>query len=463
MKITKTTERGETTISDEPTDERRRLIEVRDRLQTIVDRDNSGDWVWWWVAEDAFELPDHTLARLEEAGPAVTSFFRAAGRLFDRHAWVRERIEKRISPAYQRLNRARPGELPLLPRPDVVPDEEWNPVFVELEITVCARAETTAMAELYELPEEHRLVTHYARLFEERWPGKTLGLLAAPHPFWSDLPNDAAGLAAKLRRQGIDVVLLTGEELPLLRYDGKTLWLCSKTGPPRPIHVVDRFIDIYEIAELQHPGMQALLDAWVDGAIDAMNTFNQSLDEKEWLALFWDARLRDEWRDLLGDRHDALLREMIPRTYRLKADLQVDLPGGETLSVLRLGELPPQKRRFLVKESGTSPTSSGAQSVQPLDELSHEEATELLEELCEADTPWVLQQIVRSPEVEFTALNPETEEVVHQTGAHVKLSPFYVDGHLSDIKFIASNAQLAVNNKECVETVVRRRASEEEL
>lgn len=459
MKLTPGHTAPETQTSVEDTPLRQKLVAMHGELEAMIRRDNPGDWLWWWIAEDAFELPAHAAATLERAGPALAAFFEAANALFYRDEAIQRRLEKTLSPLYAKLNRARPDELPVMPRPDVVLDAQLRPRLVELEITVCARADTTVMSEFYGLDEANQLVRHYVDHFNRRWPNKRLAILAAPHPFWSDLADDANGFVTRLKREGLDVVLLTGAKLPLLRFDGEHLVLCGET--PRPIHVLDRMSDIYELAEWQHPGMGAIVDAYLAGRLDTVNAFKQFLDEKEWMALFWDARLRDDWQALLGE-HDALLREMIPRTWRLEPGLIVELADGRQLPVEDLGALEPETRHFIIKESGTSSTSSGAQSVRVLSELEGEEVKDLLaERLARPDSPYILQEIVDSVRIDFTALNPDGRVVVRQRGARVKLSAFYVDGALTDIKFIASNNQFTVNDSQCVEGIIRRPAAEE--
>ena len=457
MKLQIGQERIETRLSRQDSPQRRRLLQVKRELEAKLERDNPGEWLSWWIAEDAFELPAHVIDKLRRAGPAIKAFFTAANRLFLREPWVQERLEKHLSPNYALLNRAQPDAIPWLPRPDVVLDSNWQPKIVELEVTVCARFDTAAMAEQYGLDPEHGLVRNYAEHFKRRWPSKTLGLLATPHPIWWYIIDEAIPFVARLRREGVDALVLGGEELARLRFDGQRLLLRQDDGSEKQIHVFDRLIDIYEIAELQHPGMAPLLDAYLAGAVSSVNTCKQFLDEKEWLCLFWDPRLRDTWGAELGETHDALLRDMLPRTWRVTAGLTVELPAGRSVAIEQLAALPAAQRPFVLKESGTSSTASGAQTLQVLSEMSADEVRDALQErLHDQARPYVIQEIIDSPRVGFTALNPnDGDAVVTEGGARIKLSVFYVDSRMTDIKFIASNADLAVNNRDCVEGMVR--------
>ncbi|MFM1891886.1 MAG: hypothetical protein RLZ44_963, partial [Pseudomonadota bacterium] len=411
MKLQPGLDKVETLVSRQDSAERRRLLQVKCELGQKLVRDNPGEYVSWWIAEDAFELPAPVIDKLRRAGPALQAFFRTANGLFQREPWIQRRLEKRWSPNYARLNRAQPDAVPWLPRPDVVLDRDWQPKFVELELTVCARYDTAAMAEQYGLDPRHGLVRNYAEHFKQHWPGKTLALLATPHPVWWYIIDEVVPFAARLRREGVDALALGGEELARLRFDGRQLLLRRDDGGEQPIHVIDRFIDIYEIAELLHPGMAPLLDAYVAGAVGSVNTCKQFLDEKEWLCLFWEPRLRDAWRSGLGDAHHALLRDMLPRTWRVLPGARIELPSGEAVPIEQVAELPVAQRAFVLKESGTSSTASGAQSLQILSELSGAQAREALQRrLRDQSRPYVIQEIVDSPRISFTALNPDADD-----------------------------------------------------
>lgn len=452
------TDRIETSISDADTPERRRLLRVKQELTDKLSRDNPEEYVDWIIAEEPFDLPDSAIDKLRRAGPALNRFFEVANGLFLAEPWIQRRLEKRITPLYALLNRAHPNAVPMMTRPDVVLDRDWNPKFVELEITVCARYDTAAMAEQYELDGDNGLIRNYATAFNRRWPGKTLALLTAPDPLWWYIIDEAIPIAARLQREGIDTLVIGGEELACLSFDGERLLLRQPDGSDRQIHVFDRFIDIYEIAELTHPGMAPLLDAYLAGAVESINTCKQFLDEKEWMCLFWDPRLRSTWKQKLGDEHDALLREMLPRTWRVEPGAVVELASGRPVPIEKLGSLPAEDRAFVLKESGTSSTSSGAQSVRVLQALDADAAQAALESVLanHRASPFVLQQIIASPRISFTALNTrDGDKLLTQHGALMKLSVFYVDDKMTNIKFIAGNGNFAVNWSDCVEGLVR--------
>lgn len=457
MKLIAEQEQVETIIHEQDSELLQRMLELKSEFNAKLVRDNPGEWLSWWIAEDAFELPEAVTDKLRRAGPALKQFFKVANQLFLQEPWLQPRLEKKLSPNYALLNRAQSEILPWLPRPDVVLDENWNPKFVELEITVCARFDTAVMAEQYGLDRDKDLVPNYAEYFRLHWPGKTLALLVAPHPLWWYIIDEAIPFAARLRREGIDTVVLGGEELACLHFNGEQLLLRQQDGSCKQIHVFDRFVDIYEIAELQHPGMAPLLDAYLAGAVTSVNTCKQFLDEKDWMCLFWDPRLRDSWQTELGQAHDALLREMIPRTWLVEPGLKVELASGESVPLMRLAELPAEQRAFVLKESGTSATSSGAQSLKILSELSKAEAETVLQQcLQDPSVVYVIQEIVKSPRISFTALDPKDGgRLITQHGARMKLSVFYVDDKMTNIKFIASNGEFAVNNRDCVEAVLR--------
>jgi len=455
MKILFGQEEPKTIISTKSSPQRHRLNEVKKGLDEKLSLNNPGELLSWWIAEDAFDLPSQTIKELRKGGEALDCFFSVANKLFYEESWIQKRLEKRITPNYHLLNRAQRECLPLLPRPDVILDRDWHPKFVELEIAVGSRADTALMAEEYGLKADNSLVRAYTDLMNKRWPGMNLALVTAPHPFFLDLPDDANAFASLLRREGLEVIVLTDENLSHLRFDGRHLVLCRRDGAPTPIQVIDRFIDVYEIAELQHPGMAALLDAYLAGAVIDLNTCKQFLDEKDWMALFWEPRLRKTWRNELGEECDQVLRNMIPRTWLLGIDMQVELPCGQRVPIFKVGELSPKDRQFVIKESGTSTTSSGAQSLKVLSEMKGKEVHALLRSIIGSNTPFIIQEIVDSPRITFTALDPDNNLMITQHGARLKLSVFYVDGKMTDIRLVASNVKLAVNDQDFVVSVIR--------
>lgn len=441
------------------TAKRQRLSSTRRALDRLLDHYNPGERLSWWVSDDSFEIPAETIGQLREVGPPLHDFFRVANLLIEKHRDIRRRLEKTFTPNYRLLNESQPHARPRLIRPDVVCDAAWTPKLVELEITVGARADTAIMAKQYGLPESNGLIRAYAdmALAYER-QGKTLALVTAPHPFFLDLPDDAKAFAALLREAGVrNLVVLTEDNLAGLRFDGRQLTLNERFSAARPIHVIDRFIDIYEIAELQHPGMAAILDAYLAGAIEDVNTCKQNIDEKDWMSLFWEPRYRQDWIDGLGQGNDLLLQRHIPRTWLLRPDLTVRLEDGEEIPLQRIHAIEARRRNFAIKESGTSTTASGAQSFHVLSTMDGKAIAALLEGIFASRTEYVLQELIESPRVAFTAIDPEDDRVHQQSDARVKLSPFYLDGKMTDIRFVASNRKYAVNDEACVVGVVNRR------
>jgi MFS family permease len=447
----------QTVVSVEATPQQSRLIKVKNGLDQLLDKYNPGEQLTWWIAEDAFTIPGTAVLQLQEGGPALMAFFKAANKLFYQDPSIQRRLQKRFSPHYRQLNFAQPDAIPFLLRPDVVINEAGAAKYVELEITVGCRADTSVRAMEYNLDKRKSLVQKYVEFFKKNgWYDKTLALITAPHPFFLDLPDDARAFASMLTREGMDVVVLTKENLGHLVFDGTSLRLKSwDTAGEKRIDIVDRVIDIYEIAELEHVGMGALLDAFCAGAITDVNTFKQFLDEKDWMSLFWDRKLRDFWVRELGERHDAILRRMITRTWLFTPDLVVELESGEIVPVMEIGDILPQHRRFIIKESGTSTTASGAQSFYVLHLMEKDAIFELLSDILESKTEYVLQELVESYKSSFSALDPEDDRVITQHEARAKLSVFYVDGAMTDIRFISSNVKYAVNDVDCVVGVVR--------
>ncbi len=434
-----------------------RLQRVQAELQKLLNVHDPGEELSWPVPAVAQAIPAHTLATIEAAGPAMHGFFAAANALFREVRWIRPLVEKRYHPNYRRLNDAQPDALPWNPRPDVVPDANWNPKFVELEITVGGRSDGSLMSRVYGLPEETTTAWQYAAMLRRRGlTDKPVALISAYHPAYAELGNDARAFASLVREAGGNVVALGDEDLPYLSYRDRRLRYV-RPGHSFEFTHFDRLIDIFEIAEVAHAGMRPLLDAYLDGCAVDLNTCKQFLDEKLWMALFWDSRLEQAWRRHVDEGHYELLRRVLPFTTFLTSNTRVRL-GDEWLPIGQLKDLPDHERMFVTKESGTSETAAAAQSFVVLSEMAGRDVDAHLNGLIEHGPPSVIQELVESAKIDFHAIDPQTKARMHQEQAWVKMSAFYVDGRLGDLLLIASNKQYAVHNSDYMETVVARPA-----
>jgi hypothetical protein len=432
------------------------LRHTQDALQALLDRHNPGEKLQEVITNAPQKIPAHCLETIEQAGPALHSFFTAACHIFREAAWVRPLIEKRYHPNYRRLNDAQPEAIPLNPRPDIVPDANWNPKFVELEITVGGRSGAALQSQVFGLPREKTSVHLYAEMLRRRGlADRPIALLSAFHEHWQELGHDAVCFASLLREAGANVEAVTDEDLPYLSYrDGRLR--CLRPGHTFEFTHFDRFIDLFEIAEVCHAGMRPLLEAYLDGQAIDMNTCKQFLDEKLWMALFWDPRLADPWRRLMSEEHHAVLERILPFTTFVTSEAQIRLPDGERVPLDRLHEVPNDRRRFVTKESGTSETAAGAQSFVVLRESSAAQVNEHLQTLIHIGPPSIVQELVESARVDFYAIDPDTRERLHRRDARVKMSAFYIDGQLGDLLFVSSNKQYAVHNEDYLESVVAR-------
>lgn len=431
------------------------LRAMAERAQALLHKHSPGEKFFFPLTTGPAEIPPHCLREIETAGPSVVAFFHAANRIFKEVPWVRPLLEKRYHPNYRRLNDAQPDAIPWNPRPDIVPDENWNPKFVELEITVAGRAEGAPLNILYGTPPRCTSAHLYKEMLDRRGiADRPLALIAAYHPAYPEIGYDARCFVSVLREIGVNIEAILDEDLPYLSYRNGRL-KCLRPGHAFEFTHFDRLIDIFEIAELAHAGMRPLLDAYLDGAATDVNTCKQFLDEKIWLALFWDPRLEADWRRHLPEEALTQLRRVLPFTAFLTEDTKVPL-GGKWVPAIRLADVPADERRFITKESGTSETAAAAQSFRVLREMDKKQAREHLRTIVNIGPPSILQELVESARVEFDAYDPEKGEFMHRENARVKMTAFYIDGTLGDLLFISSNKQVAVHDADYMETLVSR-------
>ena len=90
-------------------------------------------------------------------------------------------------------------------------------------------------------------------------------------------------------------------------------------------------------------------------------------EEKALLALIWDKRFVDFFKEQLGEAGFELLRKSIPKTWIIGQEQYVDggLPNGYLKSE-DIGQIGKSKREYVLKESGFNNNSSWGKGVKKI-------------------------------------------------------------------------------------------------
>lgn len=155
------------------------------------------------------------------------------------------------------------------------------------------------------------------------------------------------------------------------------------------------------------------------------------LEEKLWLALFWNAHLQDFWRQHVSERGVKLLRQVIPYSWVMdpaplppQAVLpRLDIPGWKGLK-----EFGQKRREWILKLSGFHENAWGARSVKVGTDLSTPDwAAAVDEALASFDShPYVMQEFKKGALVEQDYVDWEDDVVEAKTlRGRARVSPYY--------------------------------------
>ena len=75
MKLHAESDNIETLVLEQESPLRDRMLALKARCNEILNRDNPGEYLSWWIAEDAFELPTAVIEKLQHGGRALNRFF----------------------------------------------------------------------------------------------------------------------------------------------------------------------------------------------------------------------------------------------------------------------------------------------------------------------------------------------------------------------------------------------------
>lgn len=96
---------------------------------------------------------------------------------------------------------------------------------------------------------------------------------------------------------------------------------------PRPIRFIHRFYEIYMGAGGVVPGFEYILEVYRRGKARDLPSLQQFLEEKLIMALLWVPHLESYFRQTLGEAGFQAIKDMVPRTYLVSPETQVDWQG----------------------------------------------------------------------------------------------------------------------------------------
>jgi hypothetical protein len=373
----------------------------------------------WRISPQAFPLSSNLITRLEALGPHLLAFYRACNVMY-RHSvegklpsWIADYLDagkpKELI-EFSRLGRFK-AHVPRVIRPDVILTNDH--FFV---------------AELDSVPGGIGLTG---------WLGKTYAELG------DAIVGDAHGMM-----EGFDAILRaeskTDEPLAVVvvsdeaaTYRPEMEWLGQQVGfrVMRPEEltsldktaVVYRFFELFDLPNL--PNARALMDAAARGEVHVTPPFKPQLEEKMLFAFLWLEQLHAFWREQLGDKTLAALREVLPYTWILDP---TPLPPHAVIPELGIhdwrdmAKFSQKQRELVLKISGFSDRAWGSRGVYVGHDLPAGEWAEAIELALKDFTahPFILQRFEKSRLFEAEYFDFEGHEA-RSFPARVRLCLFY--------------------------------------
>ena len=370
----------------------------------------------WRLSPKPFSLAPATVRKLQQLGPRLQRFQRAANENYFRSRkgslprWIAEVLDQ--GKPKELLEIATEGRtrdlLPRVIRPDLVLTEDGF-----------------ALTELDSVPGGIGLTA---------WLGHTYADLNPDSELVGGRDGMVRGFSSVLDgNTGADI--LVSEESA--DYRPEMEWLAPQLAGDWKVHGAEsyqpnsrsvyRFFELFDLDNL--PSALSLGKAAAAGEIDLTAPFKPFLEEKLWSAIFWMRPLRETWRRELRDSHWQRLQEIIPYSWVLNPEAlppHAAIPRLEINDFTELKQFSQQERDLVLKISGFSELGWGSRSVTIGSDSSQEEWSAAVENALDqfGTHPYVLQEFHKGRRVEHPFWNDDTGAMETLEG-RVRLCPYY--------------------------------------
>lgn len=361
----------------------------------------------WRIATEAFELPAGHVKLLERLGETLHKFNLACNLLY-RHsaegkqpAWIADL-----------LDRGKPPELVEAARHGKVKGQVASVIRPDLVLT----EDGFALTEIDSVPGGIGLSS---------WLNETYAGLGEP------VLGGATGMRdgfAQIFPIG-DVVI--SEEAATYRPEMEYLVGAERVqaaegyqfSPDQPVY---RFFECFD-----WPQLASIRESYDPASVKMTPPLKPQLEEKLWLALFWNAHLQEFWRQHVSERGVNLLRQVIPYSWVLDP---TPLPPHAVLPRLEISgwedlkQVGQKRREWILKLSGFHENAWGARSVVVGTDLSTPDWAEAVDAaLASFDThPYVMQEFKKGAlfEQDYVDFDDEPAEPKTMRG-RARVSPYY--------------------------------------
>lgn len=395
----------------------------------------------WRVSPEPFWITDEELRAIEELGSHLLSFYSALNRLYfasvrgSQPPWVSRYLDlgkPETLIEYGRMNRFK-QHLPGIIRPDLIlTDNGW--IATELDSVPGGIGLTGNLSRHYSelghpiIGGPNGMIDGFARMIRSvaGLPNPNLAIIVSEES--KDYRPEMRWLGNRLNAAGLKTFVIGPDQIRFTE-DGLSV---TDQNVDVPIDVVYRFFELFDLKNI--PKSELLLYSVKKDKVKITPPAKTYLEEKMAFALFHHPALRAFWMEALGEKTDAALHRIFPKTWILDPQ---DVPPHAVIPGLTIRKRPvsgwaelalltQKERRFVIKPSGFSERAWGSRGVVVGHDLPEKEWAQALNDAQArfVQSLSILQEFHGGRKVSVWYDDPAEPQPRSMAG-RVRLSPYY--------------------------------------
>lgn len=372
----------------------------------------------WQTAPEPFALDTATHRQLTTLGRVLLQFYRAANQLYHHSVagrqpgWIAQWLEQGKPPYLIELQRAAAlrNQLPGVIRPDLLLVDDGLRV-TELDSVPGGIGLTAWLNQTYAAAGTPVI-------------GGAEGMLQGFISIFDNPPAIHIVVSEESAAYRPEMDWLAGQ---IRRLGRRCQVRDASPFAPAQGDAVYRFFELFDVDQV--PVAQALFEFALQQHIQLTPPPRSFLEEKLLLALLWNRRLRDFWRQELGGAFFERLLQLVPPTWIVDPTPLPPhgaIPGLELTDWSELKTLSQKERALILKVSGFSPEAWGARGVYLGSDLSATDWSRAVDRALQTfpQNPYILQRYEKPRRVPAQYLDASMDGLV-ATEARARLCPYY--------------------------------------
>ena len=395
----------------------------------------------WRISPEPFWITDEELREIEALGTHLLSFYTALNRLYfasvrgSQPFWVSRYLDQGKPETlieYGRMNRFK-QQLPGIIRPDLIlTDNGW--IASELDSVPGGMGLTGSLSRHYfglshpVIGGPDGMVDGFSKMIRSiaDLPNPKLAIIVSEES--KDYRPEMRWLGNRLNEAGLKTFVIKPDEI---RFTEEGLAVMEGHSAV-PINLVYRFFELFDLKNI--PKSELILYSAKKDKVKITPPAKTFLEEKMAFALFHHPALRSFWLENMGEKTDAALMRIFPKTWILDPQ---EVPPHAVIAGLTIRERPvsqwqelttltQKERRLIIKPSGYSEQAWGSRGVVAGHDLPEMEWAQALHDAQVQfnRSPSVLQEFHGGKKVSVWYDDPAEPQPRPMEG-RVRLSPYY--------------------------------------